>query len=347
MIFFFLILSSFDLFIPLVSASLLKRSEQKNTTCLLPFVTKPCINDGQNLFCTLSLDSSERNNTCNLSSVSLIFTTSHFELFIIPQYYNQFILIDKYFITKLIFEPDNISNGTFEYLHWPMIRISSIEIPVDIHEFIIIHDMHYVDITRTQNQYWHVQIWPTKHNECQRTVFQMYNITTKQYACPYHYERRTVDACGVTYACLDGIPCYLTGHRQLVCQIDVLRSSTKFQTFRNISQYEKIFVDLLYSNQDTLHTIELKTFMINQDSLEPMFITKLLVVIISSGIIQVSATFFSSYEDFHVRIEHNTCNDGQFILDILDDTEPSTFVDLFDYTTTKTGGIGCRLDKNE
>ena len=345
MIIFFLILSFYNLFIPFVSASLSKSFDQKNKTCLLPFVTKPCIDDGQNLSCTFSLKSFERNKTCNLSSVSLIFTTSHIELFIIPQYYNQFILIDKYFITKLILKPD--INNTYEYLHWPKIRILSIEISIDIPEFRIIHDVHYVNITRTQNQYWHLQIWATKYDECQKTIFRMYNITTEQYPCPYYYHRQTVDVCGITYACLDGTPCYFTGYKQIVCEIEIFGPLTKFESFRNISQYETIFINLLRDHQDTLHVINRKVFIINEDPNKPIFITKRLVIIISSGIIQVSPELFNSYNDFQVRIEYKTCDRGQFVLDILDFSNSSIFVDLFDYTAAASGGIGCRLNYTE
>jgi hypothetical protein len=68
------------------------------------------------------------------------------------------------------------------------------------------------------------------------------------------------------------------------------------------------------------------------------------VIIISSGIIQVSPELFDSQNDFQVRIEHKTCDRGQFLLDILDFSKSSIFVDLFDYTAAISGGIGCRLN---
>jgi len=346
MIFCFLILFSFHLFVPFLS----KKSNQKNQTCLLPFVTKPCINDGQNLSCTFSLNSSERNKTCDLSSISLIFTTSHVELFIIPQYYNQFIPTDKHIITKLIIKP-NIINRTYEYLHWPDLRILSIEIPINIHEFIIIHDKNNLDITRIRNhlnnEYWHLQIWPTKSGKCERTVLTMYNITTTLYNCPYHINYDKLDLCGSQYACLDYNPCYATGYRQLVCRVNIIRSKARFEARYDIPQYEIIFIDILYNSSSVLHEIDQETFIIDKNSSKPIFITKRLVVIISSGILHISSRLFNSPDDFQVRIQHGKCNEGRFLVDILNDTKPSVTANFIDYTSAKTGAIRCRLNINE
>jgi len=346
MIFFFLIIYSFHLLIPFLS----KQYNQKNQTCLLPFVTKPCINDGQNLSCTFSLDSSERNKTCDLSSISLIFTTFHVELFIIPQYYNQFIPTYKQIITKLIIEP-NVTNRTYEYLHWPDLRILSIEIPIDIHEFIIIHDKNNLDITRIRNhlnnEYWHLKIWPTKSGKCESTVLTMYNITTTVYDCPYHVNYGNLYMCGSQYACLDNNPCYATGYRQIVCRSNMIRSKAKFEALYNIPQYETIFIDALYNSLSVFHQIDQETFIIDENSSKPVFITKRLVVIISTGILQISPSLFNNPNDFQVRIEHGKCNEGQFLLDILNDTEPSVTANFIDYTSATTGAVGCHLNINE
>jgi hypothetical protein len=296
------------------------------------------------------LDSSERKHTCNLSSIALIFTTSHVELFIIPHYFNQLISINKHVITKLIIEP-NITNRTFEYLHWSDIRILSLEIPTDIQEFRMIHDKNNLDISRTRNhlnkQYWHLQIWPTKSGKCENTVFNMYNVTTTHYECPYYINYAGLSICGTVYACLDHAPCYSTGYKQLVCRINIIRPGIEFEGLSNFPQYDTIFISVLHEGWSMLHEIDQETFIIDTNSSKPIFITKRLVVTIRAGILRISSKLFDNPDDFQVRIEHGRCTEGQFLVDIVNDTEPSVTIHFIDYTSTQTGAIGCRLNINE
>jgi len=258
--------------------------------------------------------------------------------------------MDKHIITKLIIEP-NVTNRRYEYLHWPDLRILSIEIPIDIHEFVIIHDRNNLGITRNRNhlnnQYWHLQIWPSKSGKCESTIFTMYDVKTTRYDCPYYINYHRLDMCGFKYACLDYNPCYATGYRQLVCRINIIRSGVKFEALYNIPQYETIFIGVLHNSSSALHEIDQETFIIHKNFSKPVFITKRLVVIISAGILQISSRLFDSPDDFQVRIEHGQCNEGQFLVDMFNDTEPSVTVNFIDYTSTKTGAIGCRLNINE
>lgn len=347
MIFSFFIIIYFHLIVQFLS----KPSDRKKHTCLLPFVTKPCINDGQNLSCTFSLYSSERNKTCNLTSVSLVFTTLHIELFIIPQYYNQLIPTYKHIISKLIIQP-NVLNHTYEYLHWPDLRILSIEIPVNVEKFVIIHDKNNLDITRIRNklnqrEYWHLQIWPTTSDKCERTVLTRYNITTMLYDCPYHISYDRSNLCGLQYACLDDNPCYATGYRRLVCRANIIHLKARFEALQTISHYETIFINILHNSSTVLHEIDQEAFIIDDNSNELAFITKRLVVVISTGILRISSKLFDNSKDFQVRIEHGPCDERQFLLDIQNDTKPSLTHNLVDYTTAKTGAIGCQINENE
>jgi hypothetical protein len=362
MMIFFLILFYFRLFIPLISNAQLIHSNQEKQTCLLPYVTKPCINNGKDLSCTFSLNSSERNKTCDLSSVPLFFTTTHIELFLISKYYDQIILADYHTITKLILQL-NATNRRYEYSHWFYVRILSIEMPVDSNEFMIIHEIrsllvtHHVD--KFNKQYWHLLVMPTKCGQCERTVFNTISNKTQPYLCPYNNRRSKGRMCGVEYACLNNNPCYFTGYRELVCQIDKLDWSMNFQTHDNTSQYETIFIDVLDHNSETEHTIQKNTFVAKNNYDNTIFVTKKLILIISVGILHISARFFDSVHDFQVRIEHSSCADGKFVMDIVDDTASfDNFemieytaslknVDIIDYTSAKTGGSECLLNKNQ
>ena len=346
----FLFLFYFHAFVPLILNSQSVQSNQKTQTCLLPFVTKPCINDGENLSCTFSLDSSERNKTCELSSVSLIFTTSHIELFVISKYYNQIISADNDHITKLILQPNGL-NRTYEYNYWFYLRILSIAMRADLNEFVIIHEVRNLDVIRPDSQfndhYWRLKILPTQCGSCHRTVINMNSITTTNYACPYanRYPRERI--CGFDYACLNNNPCYFTGYRQLVCQTDTLEWSTRFQRHNDILQYETIFIDVLDDNPNAIHRIQQSAFVANGNPNNSIFLTKHLVFVVKTGILHLSARFFRSPRDFQVRIEHGNCSNRQFVLDIYDDNESSINVNMIDYTSGKTGGSECRLDKNE
>ncbi len=325
-------------------------SKRSDRTCLLPFVTKPCINDKQNLSCTFSLNSSERNKTCNLSSFALIFTTLHVELFIIPQYYDQIISINKHYITKLIIEP-NISNHTFEYLHWSDIRILSIEIPTNIQKFVLIHDEKILDISRTRNylnkQYWYLRIWPAKSGRCEKTVFTTDKFTTTLYSCPYFVDNYDIEVCGVSYACFDQKACYNTGYKRLVCRTDRIRPRIQFQGVSTIPQYDTIFISVYQKYGYTIHDIDQETFTNHNNSDKPLFVTKHLVVIINNGILQISPKLFDNPDDFQVRIEHGQCNLEKFQVDILNDTVPSLTSNFIDYTSNRIGAIGCRLNITE
>jgi hypothetical protein len=121
----------------------------------------------------------------------------------------------------------------------------------------------------------------------------------------------------------------------------------KFEALYNIPQYETIFIGVLHNSSSALHEIDQETFIIHKNFSKPVFITKRLVVIISAGILQISSRLFDSPDDFQVSIEHGQCNEGQFLVDMFNDTEPSVTVNFIDYTSTKTGAIGCRLNINE
>jgi len=289
----------------------------------------------------------ERRKTCDLSSVSLIFTTSHVELFVIPEYYNQLILANEHVINKLIIEPD-IINQTFTYLHYSTIPILSIEIPIDMHKFEIIHETDNLQITRTlNNQYWHLKMWPIKRSTCKLTTVSMYNFTTLRHSCPQYGNYVTFKVCGYTYVCLDDEPCYFTGYKQLVCQTSIFRPWMQFEMLPSTSEYETIFIKIRDYDLYAIHQIHQDTFIINTNSIEPIFITKRVVFIISTGILQISAKLFDYSDDFQVRIEHPRCTEKRFVLDILDDDKDIINVHLFDYTTTVNGGIGCHLNTTE
>jgi hypothetical protein len=282
--------------------------------------------------------------------MTLIFTTSDIELFVIPQYYNQIISIKENFISKLIIEP-NITNYTFEYLHWSPIRILSIEIPIDIHEFILIHDENNLEITRTRNkfnkEYWYLLIWPSKSGLCEKTVFTVNNFTTTPYNCSY-FGDYGMEVCGVSYACLDHKVCYTAGYRRLVCQIDMIRSKSKFQPISTISQYDTIFISVYHKYSYVLNEVDQKIFLNpKNNSDQPLFVTKNLVVIITNGFLQVSSTLFDNPDDFRVRIEHGECSIEKFQVDILNDTVPSITDNFIDYTSNRIGAIGCQLNITE
>lgn len=344
MLIFFWIISSFHLFLFVLS-------EKSNHTCLLPFVTKPCINDGKYLLCTFSLNSFERSLTCNFTSRSLIFTTSDIELFVIPQYYHQFLQTEKIVIEKLIIEP-NLRNYTYEYLYWPDFRILSIEIPIDIGVFIIIHDKDILDISRIRNnlnekEYWHLQIWPGKSGECERTVLTKYNITTTLYKCIYYNEYLGYELCGLRYACLGRYPCCNTGYRRIVCQVYTTYPEIKFTAFNNVSQYETIFINILPGSSSLLHTIEQKPFIIGYNNDKPKYITKRLIMIMSTGFLQMSSKLFDNSEIFQVRIEHDKCNKRQFMLYTIDTIKYSLMENFVDYTSSQTRAFGCWFNTNE
>jgi hypothetical protein len=77
------------------------------------------------------------------------------------------------------------------------------------------------------------------------------------------------------------------------------------------------------------------------------FITKRLVIVIGTGILQVAAGFFHDANGLQLRIEHGDCTDGKFLLDIVGDLKASTSIDSIDYRSGKASDIECRLNMNE
>ncbi|CAF0861317.1 unnamed protein product [Adineta ricciae] len=322
--------------------------EQTNQTCLLPFVTRPCINDGRNLRCTFSLDSFERRNTCDVLSARLIFTTYHVELFIIPQYYQQLTLSQENFIRKLIIEPTNL-NGTYKYLHWLLIPVLSLEISTNTPNFEIIHEIDEITVTHSisalNKSYWHLNLWPIKRSVCYRTYLNSTNLRTNKYDCPLSDGYRLL-LCGQTYVCLAGHPCYYTGYHQLVCQINVLHSHMLFNTLDTSTQYETIYIDVSNMNPYTLHTIREDSFILNENSMMPKYIAKQIVIVIRAGTIQISAKLLGTSRQLQIRIEHDSCATKNVIIDILENEDDHFRNNFFDYKTTSTGANGCHLNEN-
>ena len=341
MIFIFFLILSFSSFIAL---------ESLNNTCVLPFVTQPCVIDGENLFCTFSLNSFERNRTCGLKSMNLIFTTFHVELFLIPDYYRLIFSRNQLVISKLIIEP-NITNCTFEYFHKLDIQIFAIEIPMDNYQFVLIHQRNSFQITQTRTHlnrsYWHLEMVPGLCDICDRTIFTMNNHTTMQYKCPHVSDDMKEPFCGVFYACFHGTVCHATGYRRLFCLIHVIRPWMKFYELLNISQYEIIFISFIQQNPEYFYEINRDIFMNNQSSKMSRFKTKHLVVIVNKGILHLTSKLFDHPDDFHVRIEHGECKSKGFHLDFINNTSKSFSNHFIQLKTGLTGAVGCSLNISE
>ncbi|CAF0853593.1 unnamed protein product [Adineta ricciae] len=322
--------------------------ELTNQTCLLPFVIRPCVNDGRNLWCTFSLDSFERRNTCDVLSVALIFTTFHVELFIIPQYYQQLALSKENFIKKLIIE-STIINGTYKYLHWLLIPVLSLEISTNTPNFEIIHEIDDITITHSINalnkSYWHLNLWPIQRSVCYQTHLNSTNLRTNKYDCPkprvYHHL-----LCGYTYVCLNGHPCYYTGYQRLVCQIKVLHFQMRFNTLDNSTQYETIYIDVSNMHPYILHKVHEDSFILNKNSVMSKYIAKQIVIVIHAGIIQIFAKLLETSRQLQIRIEHDSCATKNVIIDILENEDNYFQNNLFDYKTTSTGAHGCHINEN-
>ncbi|UJR38026.1 hypothetical protein I4U23_030708 [Adineta vaga] len=337
-------------FISLILFASISAQEQSSYTCLLAFVIEPCINDGQNLWCTFSLNSTERRNTCDLSSISLIFTTFHIELFIIPQYYHQLPLRKDIFITKLIIETD-IVNDTYKYLHWLSIPVLSLELSKDIYKLEIIHEIDNIQVTSIvsslNKSYWHLSLWPIKRNVCHRTNSNMDDNWTRKYDCPREDTPEKLRNCGHTYVCLDDYPCYFTGYKRLVCEINIFGLYSTFKMFDKITQYETIYIIISNIYLHILHQINHDSFVFDKQSAIPNYIAKQIIIVISVGVVQISTKLFNISNQLTFRIEHSSCENKQLILDIVGVDNNSFRDNLRDYTTTLTGGIGCQLDETD
>lgn len=337
------------IFLVILSFSKLILSESERSTCLLPFVIETCLIDGKNLSCTFSLNSFERNRTCLLKSMNLIFTTFHVELFLIPVYYHLIFSKHPWVISKLIIEP-NITDDTFEYLHRVDIRIFAIEIPAENYQFALIHQRDSFEITQIRNHhnrtYWHLEFLPGRIDSCDRTVFTMTNYTTMHYKCPHMFDEQF---CGMFYACFDRTLCHATGYRRLFCLVQMIRPWMQFSELWNISQYEFIFLSLIEQNSEYFHEINREIFMNNQTSSnnQSRFKTKHLVVIINNGILHLTSNLFDDPEDFHVRIEHGQCHPKGFYLDIVNETFKAFENHFIQWKTGIKGALGCTLNISE
>ena len=311
-----------------------RQLSDEDQSCLLPYVTEPCRSISKQLFCSFSRNSSERKMTCNLSAHSWFFSTTDFELFLVKKYYERIISNDKYSINKLIFVPMAV-NRTYTYSFLLNIHVSSIELPIGSNTFRIIHSLADFIPVRTEDESlrlaWNIKTSSEKQAACQLDVLSSENTTSHKFVCPF--DDASVHRCGTVYACLQGQPCFYTGDEQLTCQIHILHSNMVFLSQADTVQYESILLDVLSDDPAVFHELRANAFA-----------TKRLIVVISKGILQTTS---ASFEHRHVRVEHGNCDEGKFLLDIIDDENGSTPVDLIDYTSGQTGDLNCRLNQSE
>ena len=315
-------------------------------SCWLPYVTEPCQSVNRSLICSFSWNSSERRKTCNRSSLSLIFSTTDYELFFVTKYLHQILTTEKQDIRKLILLPTGV-NRTCTYSFWLNVFVWSIEIPtISSNTVRIIHDL--VNLTSVQHRdqrnrsSWNVQISGDRWHTCQVTSVSSYQVESRPFICPF--DASAVNRCGTAYACLQGEPCFHTGDRQLTCRIVALASNMVFLRQSDAIQYESILLDVTYEDVSALHVLELETFV---DESRTKFVTKRLIIAISKGILQTTSAFVEHRKDFQVRIEHGTCDEGTFLIDIIDDSNRSVPISLVDYISGETGELKCRLNGNE
>lgn len=315
-------------------------------SCWLPYVTEPCQSVNRSLTCSFSWNSSERRNTCNLSSLSLIFSTADYELFLVRKYLHQILTTERQDIRKLILLPTGV-NRTCTYSFWLSIFVWSIEIPIISSNTVrIIHELDNLTSVQHRDQRnrssWNVQISRDHRHTCQMTTFSSHQVESQPFICPF--DAAAMNRCGTDYACLQGEPCFYTGDRQLTCRIVVLMSDMVFLRQSDAVQYESILLDVKNEDVSALHVVQLETFF---NESRTNFVTKRLIIAISKGILQTTSAFFEYRSNFQVRIEHGTCDEGTFLLDIIDDSNRSVSASLVDYISGETGGLNCRLNGNE
>lgn len=318
-------------------------------TCVLPFVVEPCTMNGTILSCTFSVNSSEREKTCPLSNVTLIFTTSTIELFLIPQYYNQIISVDRHVISTLIIEP-RIIEEPFEYDHWTDVPIQSIEIPVDTYAFVITHTRNIFDITRIQKNsnktYWHLQTRLSHNSECERTIFFNRTITKIRQVCPYLDPHCKLSLSGPDFT-HNKCPCYASGYQQTVCFIDSLSRITHSESYNSSTPYETVYINVYGTDRNVFHRIHLEKFQWDKVDHQTVYTTHRLVFLFNAGILQISPELFRQSGDLQIRIEHASCDQKTFRVDIINDTKPSIIDNLIEYPSNKHGVLACRFNFSE
>lgn len=328
---------------------------QCSSTCILPFVVKPCEFDGKNVLCEFSLNSRERKTDCSLQNVTFIFITFDIELFMIPQYFYLIISNLDFIISKLIIKT-NLTNDILVYVLSTSIRIDAIEISTDIDRFEIYYYSNSLNITLIQNNlnktYWHLQIKKIDNKYCKHTVLTMANSTRTNSisSCDkYGTSRYNVILYDDSlYPRLDNQRCFASRYKNLVCFIKTIGIFSKFELSEDESQYETIYISVCNEHTYNVQIINKETFIRHDEyTNEIEFITKHAVIIFSAGTLQLSPEFFDGSESLQIRIEHSKCTDKQFHIDLINDTLPSITQNLFELGSDEIGATQCHLDFSE
>lgn len=318
--------------------------------CHLPFVTEPCAYDTRYLRCTFALNSTERNKTCDLDQLSLIFSTFDIELFMIDAYHNQ-ILRREHVIEKLILKSTS-ANVNLTYTLDFFITILFIEIPVSKNKVQLIHKADAIFVfhptNTSKNQTWLIRLLPSRASTYNISTFHRNTFSTGSTFCDEIDDDTCPSQCGKMFSCLDDERCLFTGDNRLICATKNLKKELEFVAHRQSQPNMRIFLDVLETRANYTHKIK-RTQLINvvksKEKKKPSVINKL-VIVMRGGIIEAKAALFNR-TDFSVQIEHSGCDGTNFLLFIDPSPEAIGRMNLINYITGRREDFGCYSNLNK